>query len=300
MTKHYESAQAFKTSLEARFRTRSKEHGVSIQTLQLRFTIERLLARLFHDPDPIWLLKGGFAMDLRFRPRARTTRDVDLSIPLVPPPSEAGLLVDLQKLLQMAADIDLGDHMSFYFGEAQHELTNAPAGGARFLCEARLAGKVYSRFHLDVGCGDVPTSRPEQLTGDDILSFAGVEPAVVLAIPKSQQFAEKIHAYSFPWTDRENTRTRDLVDMLMMIERSPPDVDETREAIRATFGTRDSHPIPPRLNVPPTSWEREFARMALEAGLSTTDYLVAFERVAAFWTANSLNPESPPPDTEIP
>jgi hypothetical protein len=52
------------------------------QTVQLKFAMERLLARLFHAPDPPWLLKGGFAMDLRFRPKARTTKDVDLSVSL--------------------------------------------------------------------------------------------------------------------------------------------------------------------------------------------------------------------------
>jgi hypothetical protein len=40
--------------------------------------IERLLARLVVDKDPPWLLKGGYAMELRFRPKARTTSDIDL------------------------------------------------------------------------------------------------------------------------------------------------------------------------------------------------------------------------------
>jgi hypothetical protein len=40
--------------------------------------IERLLARLVVDKDPPWLLKGGYAMELRFRPKARTMSDIDL------------------------------------------------------------------------------------------------------------------------------------------------------------------------------------------------------------------------------
>jgi hypothetical protein len=82
MAKKFTSAAAFKTSLEARLRTHAQELSVPFQTIQLKFVIERLLARLFHGDDVPWLLKGGFAMDLRFRPRARTTKDVDLSVSL--------------------------------------------------------------------------------------------------------------------------------------------------------------------------------------------------------------------------
>src|SRR5919204_2322927 len=84
MPRKFGSAAAFKTSLEAHLRKRTEERKVPLSTLQLKFVIERLLARLFRNPDPPWLLKGGFAMDLRFRPRARTTKDVDLSIGLAP------------------------------------------------------------------------------------------------------------------------------------------------------------------------------------------------------------------------
>jgi hypothetical protein len=84
MARQFASPAAFRTSLETRLRKIASERGVPFGTLQLRLVIERLLARLFRDPDPPWLLKGGFAMDLRFRPRARTTKDVDLSISIRP------------------------------------------------------------------------------------------------------------------------------------------------------------------------------------------------------------------------
>ena len=58
--------------------------------------------------------------------------------------------------------------------------------------------------------GDAVVGAPERLTGDDLLGFAGIEPATVLAIAKAQQFAEKVHAYTFPWAGRVNTRHRAL------------------------------------------------------------------------------------------
>ena len=92
MARKFASASDFKTALEARLRRKADEQGVPFSTLQLKFVIERLLARLFRDPSPPWLLKGGFAMDLRFRPQARTTKDVDLSVALLP--GAAGPLVE--------------------------------------------------------------------------------------------------------------------------------------------------------------------------------------------------------------
>ena len=143
----------------------------------------------------------------------------------------------------------------------------------RYPCEAVLVGKTYAKFHLDVGCGDAIVGEPERLTGDDLLSFAGIPPAAVIAISKPQQFAEKIHAYTFPWTGRHNTRSKDLVDLILLIERGLPEVSEIRSAIRTTFATRGTHPIPETLQPPPGAWAVDFPPMAIEAGLSTTDYL---------------------------
>src|SRR3954471_257180 len=104
MARKFGAAAASKTSLEAHLRKRAEERKVPFSTLQLKFVIERLLARLFHSPDPPWLLKGGFAMDLRFRPRARTTKDVDLAMALVPVEANTALAVAVRERLQEAAD----------------------------------------------------------------------------------------------------------------------------------------------------------------------------------------------------
>jgi hypothetical protein len=81
VTRQFKSASAFKTSLETRLKALAEQRGVPLHTLRLKVVIERLLARFFHAPSPIWLLKGGFALELRYRPRARTTKDVDLLLP---------------------------------------------------------------------------------------------------------------------------------------------------------------------------------------------------------------------------
>jgi hypothetical protein len=129
---------------------------------------------------------------------------------------------------------------------------------------------------------------PELLTGDDVLEFAGISPVVARAIPKAQQFAEKLHAYTFPWSDRINTRTKDLVDLVILIERGALELTQLRTALSATFSTRGTHPLPKMLPPPPTHWGVDFPEMASEAGLSTTDIVAAFTVLGAFWNSNSL------------
>jgi hypothetical protein len=288
MARTFGSAAAFKTSLEAHLRKIAAERATPFGTIQVKFAMERLLARLFQDPNPPWLLKGGFAMDLRFRPRARTTKDIDLSVYLVAGAVDGGALDSIRERLQEAVDVNLGDHLEYRIEKPKYELTNAPGGGARYPCEAILVGKTYARFHIDVGLGEVLVADPDRLMGDDLLSFAGVAPAAALAIPASLQFAEKVHAYSYPWSDRENTRTKDLVDLVIFIERGPPGIAELHEALRSTFANRGTHMLPGSLPSPPASWSRDFPGMADEAGISTRAYLEAFAILERYWTENSL------------
>ncbi len=288
MAKKFTSAVAFKTSLEARLRTRAHELSLPVQSMQLKFVIERLLARLFHPDDVPWLLKGGFAMDLRFRPQARTTKDIDLSVML----STSGTIENLRDILQEAAELDLGDFLTFRIGELKSELTQAPGGGGRFPCEAFILGKVFARFQIDVGLGDPRFEEPERLVGDDILEFAGIASPIVLAIPRAQQFAEKVHAFTFPWEGRLNTRTKDLVDLVLLIERGMPDVKRIRQALEVTFSSRKTHPIPESLEPPPAFWVKDFPSMAQQAGLSSQELSVAFAILERFWVEHSLGSAS--------
>ena len=285
MTPSYANAAAFRQALETRLRNIAQQRGVQIQGLRLKVAIERLLARLFHEPNPPWLLKGGYAMELRFRPKARTTRDLDLTLgDPVDPEALTGRLVEVHEALMDAARLDLGDFFEFTIPPARSELTAAPSGGGVFSVVAKVAGREFARFHLDIGFGDAMLGGPERLAGDDLLAFAEIPPPVALAIPKAQQFAEKVHAYTFPWTDRENTRSRDLVDMVLLIERGELDLDAVRQAVIETFTHRRRQSIPNELSPPPRVWASEFPAMATEAGISTADLDEAFSILRAYWS----------------
>lgn len=267
--------------MEERLKQVAAQRGIQINSLRLKVVIERLLARLFAHTDPPWLLKGGYAMELRYRPRARTTKDIDLSVKSALG-ELASRLEQIRDELQEAADRDLGDYFAFQIATPQRELQGTPGGGARFPVTALLAGRSFAKFHLDVGFGDPVLDAPEELTGEEFLEFAGVSAAKVLAIPKAQQFAEKLHAYTLPWTDRPNTRTKDLVDLALFVTLDPPSLASLRVAVDATFRIRNTHVLPPTLPPPPDTWASTFTQMAIEAMLSTTDLNEAFGLVATF------------------
>lgn len=189
----------------------------------------------------------------------------------------------IREELQTAADIDLGDNLKFLIAAARTELLGAPGGGARFPVEARMAGRVFGNFHIDVGIGDALHGTLERLQGEDLLAFAGIRPAEVLAIPAAQQFAEKVHAYTFPWTDRINTRSRDLVDMLLLIEAGNITPEEANGAIKATFRRRQTHGIPTVLPDPPANWADEFAAMVMETQIEAATLTRASETLRRFW-----------------
>lgn len=288
MARTFATPAAFKASLEARLKTIAAQRNTDINSLRLKLVMERLLARLFTQPNPPWVLKGGYAMELRFRPRARTTRDIDLTCASDGKDTLGQRLIAIRDQLQETAEVDLGDFLTFRINTPSSELTGAPLGGARFPCEAVMAGKIYGRFHIDLGFGDDAGDEPETLTGDDLLSFADILPAKVLALPKPQQFSEKIHAYTKPWSDRENMRTKDLVDLVLMIETSAVAPEEIAIAVKRTFARRATHPLPRHLPAPPASWENEFKSLAAEAKIAANELVSAFDVLRAFWARMRL------------
>jgi len=284
--REFPTAAAFRQSVEERLRQRAEERGVAVNGLRLKLLMERLLARLFAEPDAPWLLKGGYAMELRFRPRARTTRDLDLAVPASGQSSSLAL-VTLREAMQQAAARPAGDFLIFRIGEPAKLIETAPAGGARFPVLVTLAGREYGRFHVDVGIGPL-VGVPEILHGDDLLAFAGVPALRARAVPRELQFAEKIHAYTRPWDDRINTRTKDLVDLLLLIEAGLPDREALQEALRVTFADRPQRPLPAALPAPPAEWREDFAVMAQELQLAVRDLDAASAALAEFWRARNL------------
>ncbi len=261
--KTYKTPQALRTALEARLLELATRTGTDLQRIRRRVAFDRLLARMFVQKQdrPAWCLKGGYAIELRIE-TARTTKDIDLSIAA----REAITPEPLHGLVDDAASLDLADGFVFQVGESILDLDAAPQGGSRFPVQARMAGRPFVGFHVDIGIGDDLIEPTDEIEGEGWFDFAGLPRPEFRMISREQQFAEKLHAYTRPRTVRDNSRVKDLVDLLLLT-RTQMEPRRLRENIERTFAHRATHPIPPELAPPPESWRARFADLAAQCSM---------------------------------
>jgi len=120
----YSSAPSFRQALEDRLRTNYPPQR--IPRLRKMIAIERFMARL----DERWILKGGYALQLRTE-SARTTQDIDLLAQHI---SQEEIAEALLEMLHQ----DLGDHFEFNLERSNQDSFLGTA--MRFRVTTRLAG----------------------------------------------------------------------------------------------------------------------------------------------------------------
>ena len=267
----YESGSAFRMALEHRLRDEALGSGVPLVRLRKTVAFDRLLARLVALRPDGWLLKGGFALQLRMADRSRTTKDIDLLLL-----ESAG---DAHAFLSNAAAGDLGDWFSF---EVARPVALPEEVGARLSVVSRLDGRVFEAFRVDIGFGDTVVESADILQTAGLLLFAGIAPTLVPCYPLSQQVAEKLHALTLPRGKHGSSRVKNLVDLVLIAESAPPDVSVLRSAIDATFSSRATHPPPRDLSDAPADWATPYRRLATEAGLAARTLDAGMTKVRAF------------------
>src|ERR1700723_147532 len=269
--KSYKTAGAFRAALENRLQMRARDEKTDLQRLRREVAFDRFLARIFlkgPKADYPWLLKGGYAMELRIQ-FARATKDLDLTLHdgtgLSKNPKERR--EEVRAMLQEAMRARLDDFFEFLVGEAREDLDGAPEGGSRYPIQAQMDGRDFARFPVDVGIGDEVIEPLDVVTGKDWLGFGGIAAPSFPIISAEQQFAEKLHAYTLPRGERVNTRTKDLIDMVLLIRGETLDKDKIAAAVCATFLKRATHDVPKELDPPPAEWEAVFDALAKECDL---------------------------------
>lgn len=277
----YSTAGAFRRTLEERLKRASLTDQTDVNDLRRQVAFDRLLARLFRDKPVPWALKGGYAMELRLK-ISRSTVDIDLTLQSVPAgiTESSGTNRLVREMLQSAAGNPLGDWFEYSIGLPVMDLTAAPYGGARYPVEARMDARIFTRFHLDIGIGDVVIKPLETVACQDWLGFAGIQGPTVKMIPREQQLAEKLHAYTLP-RNSANSRVKDLVDLALLIGSGGLEKQKIVDALRLTFERRGTHDLPADLLPPPADWTIPFQALAEECGLST-DVAAVFAGVREF------------------
>ncbi len=114
-----------------------------------------------------------------------------------------------------------------------------------------LGEKLFSEFNVDMTIDNIKVRPFDELTSRNLLAFAGLDCPDLPSINIAQHFAEKIHAYTYSYGEKTNTRVKDLVDLVLLIKNSALDKDKALDALRKTFVTRKTHQLPASLPAPP-------------------------------------------------
>ncbi len=280
----YKSDADFRKALEERLRQREQKSREPLVRLRKRLVFERCMTRLQRKKDSPWILKGGFALELRLGDRARMTKDLDLGVDL---DLFGRAMVSRAELVQALRDSlaqEDPDRFALTLAESGRDALLVRGGTAyRFSVEARLAGRRFETIRLDVGLGDPIILPVDELTGSDLLAFADIPPAVIRSISRAQHLAEKVHALTLPYDDRINTRVKDLADIMLLMDLGLPASQTVRNAVDEIFATRRTHEVPRTFAIPPSAWVLSYSAVAEEIGLRETTIEAAVSRINEYW-----------------
>ncbi len=278
--KKYTNPEDFRKSLEQKLRNISSNLNQDLERIRRKVAFERFLARLFSSNIHSWLLKGGYAMELRFD-IARATKDLDLMISdfkqFINDKENKNLLIALRE----DSSIDLDDFFDFIVNEPKRELEQPIYGGARFLIESSIGGRTFVKFNLDVGIGDISIKPIENRRSIGWLKELGFSPVTYKLINVEQQFAEKIHAYTLP-RKNTNSRVKDVIDILLLIESDLLDKKLLAKSILKVFHRRKTHNIPDNLEIFPKEWKNSFEDL-IKNGQIKYAYNQAFQLINEFY-----------------
>nr|WP_260408189.1 nucleotidyl transferase AbiEii/AbiGii toxin family protein [Planomonospora venezuelensis] len=223
--------------------------------LRKQLAYDRLLARLFSDPEGGWILKGGVAMLARLSV-ARHSADVDLVARADSP--QAGL-----EVLREHAAADLGDFFTFVIGRPRRLVQGVE--GVRVAVEARLGPRMFERFGVDLVTGVFITGIPETAAPLVPMAVPGVVQPDYLLYPLVDTVADKVAAMSERKQDRPSTRFRDLVDIVLVARNCPLQARDLRAAF-ASERLRRALPEVVALDVPDEKlWRAGYASVARDA-----------------------------------
>lgn len=277
----YDTPKALRMALEQRLLSRSEATGISLDRLRRRVLFERIVARLQSAEPGLWVIKGGMALEVRLRDDARLTKDLDLGLR-----ADVRDGADLEERLIEALSIDAdGDRFVLSVGSVKR-LTEDDGGRATWRAQiaATLADKPFGGIQVDV------SPRAHELDATDLvplpnsLEFAGVATPVVEVVDLQRHVAEKFHGMLKVFEDRDNSRVRDLVDLVILSEHGLIDVSAAALAIGTVWAERDSAP-PAVLPPLPTSWPDRYERLAAEHDLEAATFPDAVAVVATLWSA---------------
>lgn len=216
-------------------------------------------------------VKGGVALELRLRDRARATKDIDVVLH----DRDADLARELERATAG------GDYQGFTF-RRKGEPIYLENGIISMELAVAYRGGAWTTITVDVARAEMGEAEVELVPAIALGDAFGITgPTELPCLPLRLHVAQKLHGMTLPpRPGKRNERFRDLVDLLLL-EELVTDHAGVREACEQVFHVRGTHAWPQPLEAPP-HWAEPFARLAQDLELPVADMDEAMARVRAF------------------
>ncbi len=252
------------------------DSGLPVRRLNLRVASMMLagaLGRTLNDEEaPVFVTRGGVAMELRAGEKARVTRDVDLVLRGDP----GSLIAHLDSALAE-------DYEEFSFERGEPQPLELRPHVHRVRVKVAFRTKPFMTIVVEVAPVEAGGDETEQLPAHDLstVGLDGPEVISVLAVP--WQIAQKLHAVTEPplRAGGENPRYWDLIDLQLLEALAGENLTPVKDACLRTFAARDQQAWPPLITIYP-SWTDLYTRMASDLDMPITDVNAAVEVVHEF------------------
>jgi hypothetical protein len=216
--------------------SRRVRRWIAVIALAQVFNIARVRGIL-----PAFVVKGGFALELRFRGEARASRDIDIVLPL-----------EREALMDAAVEALRIEWSGFAF-----RIKGTPDRrdhSFKFELNSLYQNKEWATFEVELVFG--PVIDQDTIAPLDLSTFGLLQAAAIPCMTAAEQIAQKLHAASDP----SENRPRDLIDIYLLDTRLRPSNADLLDQCMRTFEERASHAWPPNIELR-DGWARQLQEM---------------------------------------
>ncbi len=206
-----------------------------------------------------YAVKGGFAMELRLKGRARASQDIDLV-----------LVLEGEDVVELLRQVLETEWCGFTF---QIKDVEAREHVHRVALQVRYQRGNWCTLLIDLG--SAVNAITENVEAFDLSPMGFDATDMVACLSREHQMAELIHAVTDP---DENARYRNLIDIIL-IEELGFDLETLRSKVEDLFLARNKHQWPPNFQLP-DEWVGPLQAILAELQMADTP-----QRVAARLTA---------------
>lgn len=265
-----------------------RESGMPVRRLNLRIAAMMLagaLGRVNDDRDePVFLTRGGVAIELRAGQKARVTRDVDLT-----------LRADAESLVHHLDAAFADSYEDFSFQRDEPVTLPLRPQARRVNVKVAFRTKPFTTLVVEIAPSEAG-EQAEHLPAHDLstVGLNGPDAIPVLAAP--WQIAQKLHAVTEAplRSGGENPRYWDLIDLQLLQTLTSESLSTVKNACLRTFAVRAQQVWPPRVTIYP-AWPERYAAMAASLEMPVDDVQAATAIVHDLIDRIDATPESKDP-----